>query len=196
MKHNFARHAFWWAFWIVACLLFWVVLFVAVTRAAEPMTYVATTWFGMRGAPRTAISATCRNAGHQAVWVAETGTQMLDIIQVGTWDGTLFYAYGRGVPNGPGSLYVEKHLGPSGAGPHRYGLTLAARVWTLTVDGRAVARIPDTFRTWSLRASQVMAEGDLPFGPASCSLPPGTWNVGGYGPWPPSDFGADWWSVG
>ena len=185
----------WWAFWIVVCLLFWAGLLVAVTHAAWPENYVATSWFGMRGAPRTSLSATCSNAGHESVWVAQTGTQVLDIIQVGAMDGTLFYAYGRGVPNGPGSLYVEKHLGPSGTGQHVYGMTLAARVWTLTIDGRTVARIPDTFRTWRLRASQVMAEGDLPFGPARCQVPVGVWNVGDYGPQPATDFGARWWSI-
>lgn len=163
-------------------------------HAAWPENYVATSGFGMRGAPRTTISATCRSIGHQAVWVAETGTAFLDIIQVGSQDGTLFYAYGRGVPNGPGSLYVERHLGPSGTGPHRYGLALYRRVWTLTIDGRTVAQVPDTFRTWRLRATQVMAEGDLPFGPASCSAQ-GTWNFGGYGPQPVTDFGATWWKV-
>jgi hypothetical protein len=156
---------------------------------------IATSGFGMHGAPRLSMSATCRNSGHQAVWVAQTGTAFLDIIQVGTMDGEWFYAYGRGVPNGPGSLYVERHLGASGTGRHLYGVTLEAKVWTLTIDGRVVAVIPDTFRTWRLRATQVMAEGDLPFGSASCSFPAGSWTYGGYGPQPPNSFGATSWRV-
>ena len=173
----------------------WAGIFAAVTHAAWTESTIAPSGFGMRGAPRTSITATCRNAGHEAVWVAETGSSFLDIIQVGAMDGTLFYAYGRGVPNGVGSLYVERHLGPSGTGPHRYGLALSARLWTLTIDGRTVARIPDTFRTWRLRATQVMAEGALPFGPARCDLPAGVWHFGGYGPQPVTDFGPAWWSV-
>ena len=184
----------WWALWLCVGALSWLLLGVAVTHAAWSEATVATSGFGMRGAPRLAATAICANAGHEAVWVAETGTQFLDIIQVGAMDGTLFYAYGRGVPNAAGSLYVERHLGPSGTGAHRYGLSLAARVWTLTVDGRVVARIPDTFRTWRLRQTQVMAEGDLPMGTASCSAP-GAWRFGGYGPQPPVTFGADWWRV-
>ena len=182
----------WFAFWIVVCLLFWAGLLAAVTHAGEST--IATTWAGMREAPRTTISATCRNAGHEAVWVADTGTAFLDIIQVGAMNGQFFYAYGLGVPNGTGSLYVEKHLGPSGTGAHRDGLSLASDAWTLTIDGRVVARIPDTFRTWSLHATQVMAEGDLPFGPASCSAS-GNWSFGGYGPQPAFDFSANGWNV-
>jgi hypothetical protein len=195
MEHNSRAWPIWWAVWIGVSLLLWASIFVAVTRAAWTESTIATSGFGLRGAPRLSASAVCRNAGHEAVWVAETGTEFLDIIQVGAMDGELFYAYGRGVPNGPGSLYVERHLGPSGTGAHRYGLSLAARVWTLTIDGRMVARIPDTFRTWRLRATQVMAEGNLPFGPARCDLPAGTWHAGGYGPQPVTSFGATWWSA-
>ena len=199
MEH---RHPHWWIHWGIAFLVslaLWAVIFalvfVAVTHAAWSESTVSSTGLGMRGAPRLSISATCSNAGHEAVWVAETGTQYLDIIQVGSMDGELFYAYGRGVPNGPGSLYVERHLGPSGTGPHRYGVTLAAHTWTLTIDDRVVARIPDTFRTWRLRATQVMAEGTT-FGPAACRLPVGRWYFGGYGPQPLTDFGLNWWKIG
>ncbi len=165
-----------------------------IIRAGWTESTIPTSGFGMFGPPRLSVTATCRNTGHEAVWVAETGTDFLDIIQVGDMDGSLFLAYGRGVPNGQGSLYVERHLGPAGTGPHRYGLSLAARTWTLTIDGRVVAQIPDSFRTWRLRATQVMAEGDLPFGAASCSAA-GAWHFGGYGPQPVRSFGADWWSV-
>ena len=183
-----------WVVMLLVGLLFWLLIGVAVTHAGWTESTVSPSGFGMWGAPRLTASATCRNAGHEAVWVAETGTQYLDIIQVGTVSGTLFYAYGRGVPNGAGSLYREVHLGPSGTGPHRYGLALRAHVWTLTIDGRVVARIPDTFRDWRLRQTQVMAEGDLPFGAASCTSV-GAWHFGGYGPQPRATFGTDWWRV-
>ena len=158
------------------------------------LTSIPPTGFGMRGAPRLTLVATCSSVGHQAVWAAETGTEYLDIIQIGTMAGKFFYAYGRGNPNAPGSLYVEKQLGPSGTGPHRYSLSLANRIWSLGIDNRVVATVSDTFRTWKLRASQIMAEGTLPFGTARCSSP-GYWNFGGYGPQPTRLFGHDWWSV-
>ena len=157
---------------------------------------IATTWFGEFGAPRLSMQATCRNGGHEAVWVAETGYAFLDIIQVGVVDGELFYAYGSGTPGVPGSTFREVHLGPSGTGPRRYGLALAAHVWTLRIDDRVVARVPDTFRRWRLHQTQVMAEGDLPFGPAACRLPVGRWYAGGYGPQPLTDFGLNWWAIG
>ena len=200
MEH---RHPNWrvhWALAFLVSLVLWALIFalvfVAVTHAAWSESTVSTTGLGMRGAPSLSVSATCSNAGHEAVWIAETGTQYLDIIQVGAMDGSLFYAYGRGVPNEAGSLYVERHLGPSGRGSHRYGLSLAARVWTMTIDSRVVARIPDTFRIWHLHATQVMAEGDLPFGPAACQLTAGRWYFGGYGPQPLTDFGLNWWKIG
>ena len=183
-----------WLAWLLVGLLFWLMVGVAATRAAWAPSTISPSGFGMRGPSRLAASATCRNAGHEAVWVAETGTQYLDIIQVGVMDGRFFYAYGRGVPNGAGSLYREVHLGPSGTGPHRHGLSLASRVWTITIDGRVVVRISDTFRTWRLRQTQVMAEGTT-FGPAAC-VSAGRWYFGGYGPQPRSSFGANWWRVG
>ena len=162
---------------------------------AQDNSWIATTWWGAWGAPRAYTTATCRTTGPEAIWIAQTGTAFLDIIQVGTVNGHFFYAYGRGVPNGPGSLYVEKHLGLSGAGNHTYGLRLATRVWTLTIDGRVVARISDAFRTWKVRETQIMSEGDLPMGPAYCRFPGTGWNFGGYGPQPPQGLGANWWSV-
>ena len=155
----------------------------------------ATTWTGAWTAPRSSTTATCRSSGPQAVWVAETGTQLLDIIQVGSIGGQFFYAYGRGVPNGAGSLYVEKRLGKSDTGWHTYGVTHAGATWTLTIDGRSVAVVSDTFRTWAFRATQVMAEGTLPFGTASCRLPSASWTFGGHGPQPPFDFTATSWTV-
>ena len=64
--------------------------------------YIATTWTGAWTAPRTSTVATRRSDGQQAVWVAVTGTALLNIIQVGSFDGDLFYAYGDGNP-GQGS---------------------------------------------------------------------------------------------
>lgn len=197
MDHSNRHWRLWWTFWIVVSLGLWAVILTPFTRAESAWTedYIASTWYGMWGAPRLETTATCQSSGHQAVWVAQTGTRFLDIIQVGSMDGDLFYAYGRGVPNGEGSLYVEKHLGPSGTGPHRYGLSLSAHVWTISIDGRTVARIPDAFRTWRLQDTQVMAEGELPFGPVSCVLPVGRWYSMGYGPQPVGTFGARWWRV-
>ncbi len=188
-------HLFWWITWLTVGVLVWGLIIATVTRAVQPESYIATSWFGMRGTPRTTIVASCSNSGKQSVWIAETGTQFLDIIQVGSMNGVLFYAYGRGVPNGANSLYVEKHLGSSGSKWHYYSLILAAHVWTITIDGSVVARISDAFRTWKLHQTQVMVEGDLPFGKASCILPKGTWRVGNYGPMPVADFGANWWIV-
>ena len=74
---------------------------------------------------------------------------------------------------------------------------LSAGLWRLTIDGRTVARIADTFRTWKFRATQIMAEGDLPFGRASCISPARGWTFGGDGPQPAkTNFGSNWWSVG
>ncbi|MHB8674580.1 MAG: hypothetical protein ACYDAK_13010 [Candidatus Limnocylindrales bacterium] len=174
--------------------LIWSLGVNAIVRAGWTDSTIAATWFGMFRAPALTASATCRNTGHEAVWVAETGTDFLDIIQVGSQDGDLFYAWGSGHPNGIGSVFTERHLGPAGTGPHRYGLTLAVRVWTLTIDGRTVARISDSFRTWRLRATQVMSEGTLPFNTASCSSP-GRWHFGGYGPQPNRTIGPTWWTV-
>ena len=187
------QRAFNWAAWLLVGAMFWLCVGIAVTRADEG--YIASTWTGAWTAPRSSTMATCRSAGPQSVWVAETGTQLLDIIQVGTIDGQFFYAYGRGTPNGAGSLYVEKRLGPSGTGWHTYAVVHSGATWTLTIDGRTVAVVSDTFRTWAFRATQVMAEGTLPFGTASCRLPSASWTFGGHGPQPPFDFTATSWTV-
>jgi len=171
----------------------WAGIFVVVTHAWSESTVSPSGW-GMAGPSKLAASAVCRDTGHEAVWVAETGIDYLDIIQVGDMGGSLFYAYGRGNPGAPGSLYREVHLGPAGSGPHRYGMTLAAHRWTLTIDGRVVARIADSFRSWRLRETQVMAEGALPFGAASC-VSAGRWHFEGYGAIPRWTGGADWWAV-
>lgn len=169
----------------VGALIIWA-LGGAVARADGT---VSPTGFGMWREPALSASAVCRSTGPQAVWIGEAGTAYLDIVQVGIISGRLFYAYGRGEPSAPGSLYVERRLGPAGAGPHRLGLSLAGRVWTLSIDGRAVARVPDGFRTWRLRHTQVMAEGSS-FGSLSCTSP-GRWFFGGYGPQPRWSFGKE-----
>ena len=194
MEHRNQHWYVWWTLWLCVGALMWAGIFAVVTHAAWSESTISPSGLGMTGPPSLSASAVCRNAGHEAVWIAETGSDYLDIIQVGDMDGTLFYAYGRGVPNGPGSLYREIHLGPAGTGPHRYGISLASRVWTISIDGRVVARIPDSFRTWPLRATQVMAEGTLPFGAASCSSA-GRWRFGGYGPAPRWSFGTDRWAI-
>jgi hypothetical protein len=60
--------------------------------------------------------------------------------------------------------------------------------------------VPDSFRTWRLRETQVQAEGDwptgrFPLGSSRCVLPAGVWHFGSYGPAPRWDFGSNWWSV-
>ena len=190
------QHLFNWAAMLLVGAMFWLLMGIAVTHAAWPENYIASTWTGAWTAPRSNTTVTCRSKGPQAVWVAEAGTQMLDIIQVGSVGGQFFYAYGRGVPTGAGSLYVEKHLGRSGTGWHTYGVTHAGASWTLTINGRSVAVVSDTFRTWAFHQTQVMAEGDLAtMGTAACRLPTAMWTFGGNGPQPPFDFGATWWTI-
>ena len=156
---------------------------------------IATTWTGAWGSPALAVSATCRATGREAVWAAETGTRFLDIIQVGTLDGRYFAAWGNGVPNGAGSSYVQRDLGPTPAGAHVYRVALAAHVWSLSIDGRVRVRVADGFRHWRLVYSQVQAEGSLPFGAASCSFSMRHVLYGGHGPQPPTRIGAGWWAV-
>jgi hypothetical protein len=199
----------WLVFWLAVCLTFWLALGYTVTHATDYL--FASTWSGAWNSPQKYTTATCRAAGihagyPQSVWIAQTGTALLDIIQVGTVNGRYFYAYGRGVPNGPGSLYVEKDFGSAGTGPHTYRiqlesaidynrLNITGAVWLLTIDGIPVARISDSFRTWKIRHTQIMTEGDLPIGAASCRFPGTGWNFGGYGPQPPFHFTNNWWSV-
>ncbi len=158
--------------------------------------YVASTWTGAWGAPSLSVSATCRSTGRQAVWAAETGTRFLDIVQVGVRGGRWFAAWGNGVPNGAGSSYAERDLGRATTGWHAYRVSLASHVWSLSIDGRVRVRVADTFRHWLLRSSQVMAEGDLPFGHAMCRYSLRNAHTGGYGPQPPTlRIGIGWWSV-
>ena len=158
--------------------------------------YIASTWTGAWGSPALSVSASCRSAGRQAVWAAETGTRFLDIIQIGTVNGRYFAAWGNGAPNGAGSSYVQRDLGRAAPGRHAYRVSLASRVWSLSIDGRVRVRVADTFRHWRLRASQVMAEGDLPLGHASCRYAMRDAHTGGYGPQPRTlRLGNGWWSV-
>ncbi len=143
--------------------------------------HIASTWTGAWGDPSLTVSATCRSTGRQAVWAAETGTRFLDIVQVGIRSGRFFAAWGNGVPGGVGSSYAERDLGRAAPGWHRYRVALRARVWYLFVDGRVRIRVSDAFRHWRLRHSQVMAEGDLPFGRASCRYTMRGAFHGGYG---------------
>ena len=117
------------------------------------------------------------------------------LIQIGTLGGRYFAAWGNGVPNGAGSSYVQRDLGPTSPGWHVYRVTLAGGVWSLSIDGRVRVRVADTFRHWRLVYSQVQAEGDLPFGPATCHYALRNVRLGGHGPQPPTRFGAGWWAV-
>ena len=44
------------------------------------------------------------------------------LIQIGTLGGRYFAAWGNGVPNGAGSSYVQRDLGPTSPGWHVYAL--------------------------------------------------------------------------
>ena len=158
------------------------------------LTTISPTGFGMWSSPSLSAEATCYNTGPQAVWIGETGTQYLDIMQIGTMNGQYFYAYGRGVPNGANSLYVQKYIGKANAAPHHYSLSLSSHIWKLSIDNKVVATISDTFRTWSIRETQVMVEGTLPFNHASCTSQ-GYWYFGGYGPQPASTITTNGWKV-
>ena len=65
-------------------------------------------------------------------------------------------------------------------------MALVSGKWVLSIDGRVVARVPAP--TWKVRATQVMAEGDLPMGAATCYLPVAGWSFGGHGPQPSMTF--------
>lgn len=156
---------------------------------------VASTWTGAWGSPALAVSARCSSTGPQAVWAAETGSQFLDIIQVGTIGGRYFAAWGNGTPNGAGSSYVQRDLGPTTSGQHVYAVALSDHRWRLSIDGRVRLVVLDTFRHWRLQYSQVQAEGVLPFGHAACSFTMRHVVYGGQGPQGPSRIGAGWWSV-
>ena len=83
MDHNSRAWPLWWALWLAVGALMWAGIFVAVAHATWAESTVAPSGFGMRGAPRLSASAICRNTGHEAVWVAETGTEFLLRFQPG-----------------------------------------------------------------------------------------------------------------
>lgn len=151
-------------------------------------------WFGLWGRPGTSVTARCALGGAvggdvaSGVWVAVGGRRYLDIIQIGaiaTPGGRRFFAaWGRGTPNAPGSLYVQRDLGRADAREHAFALALRNGVWSLSIDGRIVVTVADTFRDWPVVATEAMAEsegaGDLLGGttsdPTRCSAQRG-------GPW-------------
>jgi hypothetical protein len=100
----------------------------------------------------------------QGVYVSAGGSDLLDIIQVGAKrDATgrhLFAAWGRGVPNGPDSLYVERDLGPVNSGLHAYTLRLVSGAWRMFVDGTERLRVPDAFRSWRIRSVKAANESE------------------------------------
>jgi hypothetical protein len=100
----------------------------------------------------------------QGVYVSASGSQFLDIVQVGAKRDAsgrhLFAAWGRGVPNGVGSLYVEQDLGPVNTRSHAYTLRLIAATWVMSVDGAVRLRVPDTFRTWRIQSVKAANESE------------------------------------
>ena len=138
-------------------------------------------------------------------YVSVGGVQLLDIVQVGTRNGRLFAAWGNGIPNGEGSSYTEKDLGPT-SGWHRFRVRLIHGIWRLAVDGKVRLRIPDTFRHWRIRSAQAAVESETGE-PMSgrirdartyrhgWRLP--TWTMHGYHAGSTRfTFGADWLTVG
>jgi hypothetical protein len=169
-------------------------------------------WLALRhaGAP-TIIQGSCAlggataGSGRSSVWAAIAGGASLDIVQIGAIIGPTgrryFAAYGRGEPNAAGSLYVERDLGAANPGTHQYSAILLAGTWYLSIDGAVRMTIPDTFRTWVIRSSQVATETEAgaPIGgtaanPVSCSTN-GAWTFVGGGPEAGSaqeTFGSNW----
>jgi hypothetical protein len=156
----------------------------------------STSWWGLQAPASTTVSGSCRNSGPQYVWIAVTGTQSLDIIQLGVIGQTYFYAYGSGTPNTPGSNYTEVHLGAAGTGYHYYSISYTAPIWTLKIDSVIVASINNSFRNWTQKALQTMAEGTV-FGSSRCHVAGTNWqNKGSGSPEPPTyTWGIDWWQI-
>jgi hypothetical protein len=99
----------------------------------------------------------------QCAFVSRGGTEFLDIIQIGvkrvsTTSWRIFAAWGRGIPNGPNSLYIEQDLGPTDTASHTYTLRLSGRNWYLYANGVLKLTVPDTFRTWAIQNSKVVNE--------------------------------------
>jgi hypothetical protein len=109
---------------------------------------------------------------------------------------TFFYAYGSDTPNTPGSNYTEVHLGNAGTGYHYYSISYSAPSWTLQIDDVTVATINNSFRNWTPKALQTMAEGTV-FGASRCHVAGTGWQMSGYGyNEPPTfNFGTDWWQI-
>lgn len=138
--------------------------------AAAPAFAYPNQWLGLRADGGRGASATCALGGSASAdrsvstWVAVGGTAFLDVIQIGamaTPAGRHFFAaYGRGEPGRPGSLYVERNLGPADSLPHTYELRLDGSSWTLAIDGTARLVVDDGFRTWHMRSVQVMTEAE------------------------------------
>ena len=147
----------------------------------------ANDWIGILAPASAGSRATCSLGGavgvdvSSSVWVAVAGGNFLDIVQVGaqvTPDGRRFFAaYGRGTPHGPDSLYVEEDLGPADARSHAYEVSLVDAEWTFSIDGAVRLTVPDTFRTWQARWTEVATEtsgrddllGGTKLRPVACS---------------------------
>ena len=203
-----------WASALPFALVFWLAIGIVfgVVRASGLPTH---SWLGAKSydTALTGTAATCSlgaATGTDSVWAAVTGSASLDIIQVGALlsngQPRYFMAWGKGEPNAAGSAYTEVDLGPADRGAHRYSVqksTLSAN-WFLSIDGRSQL-LPDSFRTWSIRAGQVQNEVQQPepMGPVSCSAmrtahgvlwTTPVWSFGGAGPSSnvPMFFGSDW----
>ena len=181
-------------------------------------------WLGLRGPSANGVLARCALGGARStdvgssVWAAATGEASLDIIQIGakvTPQGRhYFVAWGRGEPNAAGSMYEERDLGPVNTLFHKYTVQLIKGSWSLSIDGVTRIRVPDTFRTWVIRSSQVAHEtegtGD-PFGgtalkPVQCKVArvnnggwiTPAWSIFGAGSKAAAakgSFGTDWFKI-
>lgn len=129
-------------------------------------------WAYLRTGPATGVraqlalgAAAAQRPGTQNVYVSVGGSRFLDIVQVGARvhaDGTrhAFAGWGRGVPNGPGSLYEERDLGPVDRSWHTYELVLINGSWRMSIDGAVVLRVPDRFRDWTIRSAKAAVEAE------------------------------------
>lgn len=142
----------------------------APSEAAAASVSQPNNWFGLSGPPGTSMAAWCALGGTvgadvaSGVWVAVGGHRYLDIVQVGaiaTPGGRRFFAaWGRGTPFAPGSLYVQRDLGRADARDHAFAIALRHGVWSLSIDGRTVLTVADTFRDWPVVATEAMAESE------------------------------------
>lgn len=143
---------------LAAALLALLLLLLAIVpgKAAAADQYE---WVGIKGPPGKVASADCdlgKSTG--SIWAAVGGSEMLDIVQVGRIHNRFFAAWGSGVPEGEDSNYEQVDLGIAPPGPHRYTVWLKGHDWWFYIDGKVRIVVPDEFRTWTIRQTDIMAE--------------------------------------